>query len=45
MTSERFEVKIPASECPQTHAWDGAATGSAVVLYTGIKCVKYIEKI
>jgi len=34
MPSERFEPTIPANECPQTHAWDSASTGSAVRLIT-----------
>jgi hypothetical protein len=44
MPSERFKRTIPAIECPQTHAWDGAATGSAVVLYTAIKYFLLLKK-
>jgi len=44
MPSEGFEPTIPASVCPQTHAWDGAASGSAVVLYTGIKYFLILRK-
>jgi len=44
MPSERFEPTIPANECPQTHAWDGAATGSAVVSYSVIKYFLILRK-
>ena len=33
-----FESKIPASEWPQTHALDRAATGIGQVLFTVFNC-------
>ena len=39
-----FELPVPASDRPQTHAWDGAATGSSTLFRESIKFTRYLEQ-